>query len=134
MNDATKKNVLVEIAEDDPGLSGLLADRMIAEGYSVVKADNGDAALEVALGRHPDIILLDVMMPKMNGIEVLKKLRTDDWGRNARVMLLTNDPDTNKVEQAIVSGVFDYLVKTDFDLDEIVQKIKTRLASAGIGK
>jgi len=127
MADLANKAYTIEIAEDDQGLAGLLADRLILEGYAVIKASDGEEAIKLALKHHPDIILLDVMMPKMNGMEVIKKLRADAWGMTAQIMVLTNDPDTNKVERAILSGVFDYLVKTDFKLDEIVEKIKFRI-------
>jgi DNA-binding response OmpR family regulator len=134
MGDPKNNIYTVEIAEDDQGLAGLLADRLITEGYTVIKAPDGEEAYKLALERHPDIIVLDMMMPKMNGLEVIKKLRTDEWGSTAQIMLLTNDPDTNKVEQAIMRGVFDYLVKTDFKLDEIVEKIQQRIKDVAAEK
>ena len=134
MMDSANKAYTIEIAEDDQGLAGLLADKLILEGYNVIKAQDGEEALSIALKYHPDIIVLDVLMPKMDGMEVIKKIRADAWGSTSQIMLLTNDPDTNKVEKAIVSGVFDYLVKMDFGLDEIVEKIQLRIKDMAFQK
>lgn len=115
------------IVEDEELLLNSLVEKFTIEGFEVLKATDGIDALEKSLKIHPDIILLDILLPKMNGTEVLKNLRSDDWGKHAKVVILTNLNDTEKVAEMMsvgMDGSFTYLVKTDQTLEKISQEIK----------
>lgn len=121
------ENVNILIVEDELALSKVLQDKLIQEGFSVTSKKNGQEGLETALEKHPDLILLDIIMPVMDGITMLKKLREDEWGKNAKVMMLTNLSDNEKVAEAIEQGTYDYLVKSDWKLEDVVSEVKKRL-------
>ncbi|MEI6627423.1 MAG: response regulator [bacterium] len=119
------------IAEDEVILREAMKEKLINSGFEVKEVADGLSALSQALAWHPDLILLDILMPKMDGMTMLKKLRQDkNWGAHAKVILLTNVSDTAKVAEGLIvglDGAYEYLVKTDWSLDEIVVKIKERL-------
>jgi len=115
------------IVEDDESLLNVLTDSFTAEGFTVLSAANGAIGLETALKEQPDIILLDIQMPVMDGLAMLDKLRQDDWGKQAEVILLTNFSDTEKVAIAAEKGAYDYLVKSDWKTEDIVKRVKKKL-------
>lgn len=122
-----KKHILV--VEDELPLRQVLADKLIDEGFEVTKALNGEQGLKLALEVHPDLILLDLVMPVMDGLTMLEELRRDEeYGRNAPVILLTNINDQDRVAQATEAGSYDYLVKADWDLNDVVKRIRARLS------
>ncbi|MDC1205408.1 response regulator [Candidatus Pacebacteria bacterium] len=121
-----RKKILV--AEDEKDLREALFTVLSAEGYEVLSADNGQAALDSALKEHPDLILLDLMMPKMDGHAVLKALSEDTWGKNAKVIVLTALDDMETLSTTMENGGFDYMVKSDWKLEDIVKKVKEKLA------
>lgn len=112
------------IVEDEIPLQDALADTFVREGFITFVAENGEEGLTLALKERPDIILLDIVMPKMGGLEMLKKLRKDEWGKTAEVMMLSNINNIAKVDQALQENVYTYFVKADWNLKDIVQKIK----------
>ncbi|MBI5221908.1 MAG: response regulator [Candidatus Magasanikbacteria bacterium] len=120
-----KKTIL--IVEDEVSLLNALRDKLTREGFVTLEAKNGEEGLEVALREHPDLILLDIIMPVMDGMTMLSKLRNDSWGKKVKVIILTNLSDTEKVSAAMAKGTFDYLVKADWKLEEVIVKIKERL-------
>lgn len=120
-----KKCVL--IVEDERILAHALRDQIVREGFSVLLAKNGEEGLSTALSKHPDLILLDIIMPKMDGIGVLRVLRKDPWGRNARIMMLTNVDDSEQIAEVVSHGVYDFLIKTDWKLEDVVKKVCERL-------
>ncbi|MEK7116910.1 MAG: response regulator [Patescibacteria group bacterium] len=122
MSEENKKKVLV--VDDDENLRLALTDKLGLEGFEVIEAKNGQEGLEKALEIHPDIILLDVMMPVMNGLDMLKELRTDDWGKKAEVIMLTVLENAESVAEAITDGSFTYLTKTDNNTEDIIEKVK----------
>ncbi len=123
----TKKQTILIVEDDIPELNAL-RDKLINEGFSTFEAKNGEEGLGVALLQHPDLILLDIVMPVMDGITMLKKLREDEWGKGVKVIILTNLSDVEKVSEAIMQGSHDYLVKSDWKLEDVVIKIRERLA------
>ena len=123
--DQIKKTGL--IVEDEPSLQSALGDHFSREGISVLSAKNGQEGLEVALREHPGVILLDIVMPVMDGMTMLTKLREDVWGKDAHVILLTNLVDNKEIVEAMKTGVFDYLVKSDWKIDDVVEKVKQKL-------
>jgi CheY-like chemotaxis protein len=122
------KNKKILIVEDEAPLRNAIADILTFEGFTVFQAKNGQEGLDTSLAQHPDLILLDLMMPVMDGLTMLEKLRQDqEYGKNALVILLTNINDPDKVAQATEAGTFDFLVKSDWNIEDVVKKIKTRL-------
>lgn len=120
-----KKKVLV--VDDDDNLRLALTDKLIIEGYDAIEAKNGKEGLDKALDLHPDLILLDVLMPVMNGLEMLKALREDDWGKDATVIMLTVLESAESVAEAMAGGSFTYIIKTDQNTDEIVKKVEEKI-------
>ena len=126
-----KKILVIEEVEDDAHLREVLRDKLAHEGFSVLQAKNGQEGLETALREHPDLILLDIAMPGMDGITMMEKLRqTDEWGKRVPIILLTNlSVDDERINQAIAD--YDpayYLVKSDWTIDALVGKIRDRLS------
>ena len=122
-----KKILIVEIVEDDVSLSNALSDKFENEHFEVLKAKNGEEGLTVALRERPDIILLDIIMPVMDGITMLHKLREDEWGKKAHVVVLTNVSDMSGIARAIENGAFEYYVKSDTQIENIVESVKKTL-------
>lgn len=123
--DQIKKTVL--IVEDEPSLQRALTDHFSRDGISVLQAKNGQEGLDVALREHPGVILLDIVMPVMDGMTMLTKLREDAWGKDAHVILLTNLVDNKEIVEAMKTGVFDYLVKSDWKIEDVVARVKQKL-------
>lgn len=125
MKDLNGKKVLV--VEDEKSLLSVICEKLSNEGLSVFQAKDGVEGLAMSLKNHPDMILLDILMPKMNGIDMLKHLRQDPWGKSAQVILLTNLSTAGKSAEATEAGVIEYLVKTDWTLADIAKKVKAKL-------
>ncbi len=119
------------IVEDEAPLRNAVSDILSFEGFEVFQAKNGQEGLDTAIKEHPDLILLDLMMPVMDGLTMLEKLRNDqEYGKNAAVILLTNINDPEKVAMATEAGSYDFLVKSDWNIEDVVKKIKMRLGIA----
>lgn len=121
---ALKKILLIE---DEVSLLQPLCFKMKQEGYEVECVANGQEGLDVVFDMKPDLILLDIVMPRMDGMTFLKHLRNDEWGKTVPVIVLTNLTDSEKVSDAASQGVYDYLVKTDWSLEQVAQRVKERL-------
>ena len=122
---STNKKIL--IVEDDPLLSKQLEDALRAEKFDVILATNGENGLATAFSQHPDLILLDIVMPKMDGLTMYKKLQEDAWGRQVAVMILTAVTDKDRIVEAKQGGVYYYLIKENFEPRDVALKIKERL-------
>jgi CheY-like chemotaxis protein len=92
-----------------------------------VGVKNKEEGLETALKNHPDIILLDVVMPYMDGWQMLEKLREDEWGKTAKVIMLSVLENADNAAQAVEKGALGYLIKTNWSLDQVVEQIKEAL-------
>lgn len=126
-----KLNKKILIVEDEAPLRTAVNDILTFEGFEVFQAKNGQEGLDLALKEHPDLILLDLMMPIMDGLTMLEKLRQDaEFGKHAAVILLTNINDPDKVAMATEAGSYDFLVKSDWNIEDVVKKIKGRLGIA----
>jgi DNA-binding response OmpR family regulator len=117
-------NNTVLIVEDEIGLRQLLKMKLESDGFRTIDAENGKVGLETALSRHPNVILLDIIMPVMDGISMLKELRKDDWGKDAAVIILSNLSEAEKISEGAEKDVYDYLVKSDWEPDAVVNLIK----------
>ena len=125
---AGKLNKKILIVEDEAPLRNAVTDILTFEGFEVFQAKNGQEGLDISLKEHPDLILLDLMMPIMDGLTMLEKLRQDaEFGKSAAVILLTNINDPEKVAMATEAGSYDFLVKSDWNIEDVVKKIKGRL-------
>lgn len=123
----TDQKKIILVVEDEEPMQLVLRDVLKVEGYDVLEAKNGIEGLELALKEHPDLILLDILMPKMDGLEMLKNLRSDDWGRKVPVIVLTNLSDNEDIAKAVEEDVFEYFVKTDIRIDEVIQRIRDKI-------
>jgi len=121
------KKVLLLVEDDEALLDALKSELNQKDEFVVFVAKDGNEGLEVALREHPQLILLDLLMPKMDGIAMLKKLREDEWGKNVKVIILTNLDDKNKIAEAVANRVFDYMIKSNWKLGDIYKKVSTEL-------
>ncbi len=117
-----RKKIL--IVDDDDSLNTVLVDKLNMSGFEAIGATDGEDGLKKALSIHPDVILLDLVMPKMNGMEMLQKLREDEWGKTVKVVMLTLLEKVDYVAEAMEYKVSGYIVKTDYSLEGIVKKIQ----------
>ena len=115
------------IVEDEESLRHALEEKFTREGFTVFTAKNGEQGLTMALQEHPDVILLDIVMPERDGVSTLCEIRKDAWGKDARVMMLTNLNDEDKISEVTEQGCFDYLLKSDWHIDDVVEKVKQAL-------
>ena len=122
----TDKNnpIKILLIEDDPFLLSMYSIKFEAEGFVVVSADDGEKGLEMAKKTDANIILLDILMPKMNGFEVLEKLKEDERTRKIPIILLTNLNQKDEIEKGLILGADDYLIKAHFMPSEVVTRIK----------
>ena len=124
MNTQTKH---VLIIEDEPDIREAIAEAVASAGYQTSTANNGEEGLAMALEQHPDLILLDLVMPVMDGRQALKKLREDPWGKDARVVVLTSMDDVENIASSHKHTIEDYIIKPHASLDEILQKVRLAL-------
>ena len=93
-------NKKILVTEDDKVLLNLIRDALTAEGFEAIGAQNGQEGLDLALKMHPDLILADIIMPVMDGMEMTTKLREDEWGKKVPIVIITGkEPDNERLEQ-----------------------------------
>jgi DNA-binding response OmpR family regulator len=112
------------IIEDDAVLQKTLGEYLISEKFDVKSALDGEIGVQTALSEKPELILLDIILPKKNGYEVLAELRANEQTKNVPIILLTNLDGIADVEKALELGATTYLVKADYKLEEVSAKIK----------
>lgn len=114
------------MVEDEKSLLGIIADILHRKKFLTLEAKNGREGVELALSKHPDLILLDLIMPEMDGMTALKKIRQDAWGEKVPVIILTNLSATNEqlVEDMVTHKPMHYLVKSDWKIHDVVKKIE----------
>jgi DNA-binding response OmpR family regulator len=122
--DSAKKILLVE---DDTALAGVYRSRLELEGFAVKEVNNGEEALSAAIDYKPDLILLDAMMPKISGFDVLDILRNTPDTTNIRVIMLTALSQPKDKERAESLGVDDYLVKSQVVIGDVIERVKFHL-------
>ena len=124
------KKVKVAIIEDDLAIVQMYRTKFENEGYEVSTAPDGAAGLELIESFEPDIILLDLMMPNMNGLDMLGKLRSQPGGREAKVIVLTNMGDTETATKVYKMAADDYIVKAEMTPKEVAERVKALLAKS----
>ncbi len=113
--------------EDDAAIRTMYKDALTASDMEVLEAKNGKEGVELALAHHPRVILVDILMPEMNGHEAVGAIRRDPWGKNARIIYLTNLSDPADVVHAIEQGPEEYIVKANTDIKEVVNIVRTAM-------
>lgn len=123
-----KMKKLVLIVEDEESLSKVLVEKLKEVGeIKILEARDGEEGLKKAFEFQPDLIILDLILPKLEGMALLRKVREDDWGKRVAVIILSNLSVPEKVEEAKKLGVEDYFIKTDISLDEVLKLVKKKL-------
>ena len=123
------KEKKILIIEDDEAIQSALHDACKDAGFSCAIANDGEAGLALSLEEKPDLIILDLLMPKMDGMTLLKKLRADAWGADVRVLILTNlsADEPARIKDAVETYPEYYLVKSDWAIGDIVKKVEEML-------
>lgn len=131
MESAAKRILL---AEDEDAVALPLQDALTHAGYAVLRAQDGEQALQMSLLEKPDLIVMDIMLPKMSGLDAVQKLRQNVWGKSAEILMLTNRSDVETVSAAMHVGADRYLIKSDTPLDRMVSTIDKFFAAASQAK
>lgn len=118
------------VVEDESSLQKAMIDVLKINGYEAVGANDGEEGLNMAKSEKPDLILLDVIMPKMNGFDVLKALKADAETKPIPVIILTNLESSGDIERALSLGAMTYLVKTNYELDDVIKRVRDSLTKA----
>jgi len=123
----SEKNTIL-IVEDEQPILNALALKLTHEGFSVLTATDGEEGLAIALKKRPDLLLLDILLPKIDGLDVMRRIRETTWGKSVPIILLTNlSPDDKITKQIVEDQPAYYLVKADWKLEDIVHKIHEAL-------
>ena len=122
------KSVL--IVEDEGAMQRALKNKLEGAGYEVLLANDGAEALDQIKGTKPDLMLLDLIMPKLDGISVLREIKANEDLKEVPVIILTNLSSGDKVAEAMQLGTFDFLVKANYSLDDVLGKVKDRIGDA----
>lgn len=125
------KNIRILLAEDDQFLSSLVAQRLEKEGYKILSAVDGKQVLKVFEENVPDLVLMDIVMPEMNGMDVLRAIKSQEKYKNALIIMFSNLGQEHEIAEAKKYGASDFLVKVNFTLKEVVEKINTLLKEKG---
>jgi len=129
MIDSEKKTIL--IVEDEPALLNIYTKGLTLEGFNVLRASNGEEGMKIALHNKPNLILLDILMPVMDGLTMMKKLREKNiWGKKVLIIIISNlSTRQERITKAVTKyKPAGYLVKANCSLQEIAEKIKEQLA------
>jgi DNA-binding response OmpR family regulator len=118
---------VIFLVEDDPLLVKMYTSKLTSEGFQVLTAQDGEQALEIAQKEKIDLIVLDIMMPKLSGLDFLAKLRQTPRGKDTPVIVLTNLTQKEETRKALDLGVKEYLVKADHTPRELIAKIREHL-------
>ncbi len=128
MNKAVKT---ILIAEDEEAMLDALSSKLEKRGFNVIKAHDGEEGYKLAMKEKPDLMILDIIMPKMNGMDMMEKIREDSgWGGDVPIVMLTNVSDPENVSRAAILRVYDFLVKTDWRLDDVVKLVEDKIGLA----
>jgi len=122
-----KDTFTVLLAEDELFLSRTFENRLTLEGYTVLLAHDGEDAIQMILKEKPDLILLDLIMPKKNGFEVLEIIKKDELVQHIPVIITSNLGQDSDIEKAMKLGAVDYIIKSNISLKDLAMKVKEHL-------
>jgi CheY-like chemotaxis protein len=123
-NERKGKKLKIMVVEDDSFVIDIYQTKLSQEGYEVIQAENGAEAIKKLEKDIPDMILLDIIMPYVDGLQVLKKIKSDERLKNIPVVLLTNLSQKEDIDEGLGLGASDYLIKSHFTPSEVLEKIK----------
>ncbi len=125
------QNVKILLVEDDQFLASLVAQRLSKAGYKIISATDGVQVLKIFEENTPDLVLMDIIMPEMNGMEVLKNIKSQEKYKDTSIIIFSNLGQDHEIEEAMKAGADDFLVKVNFTLKEVVEKIELHLKKKG---
>jgi len=117
------KNKMILVVEDEPALLEAVKLKLIKAGIEVLTAITGEEALAVLGQKKPNLVWMDVLLPTMNGLEVLRKIRENPETKDLSVVIVSVSASPEKIKQAFSLNVLDYIVKSEFTIDSIIKKI-----------
>ena len=118
----------ITIVEDEEILRDLLKNKLTAEGYEVSTANDGEEGITRIKQERPDLIILDIVMPKMGGFEVMEELNKDEELAKIPVLVVSNSGQPVEIDKAKSLGAKDWLIKTEFDPQEVIDKVKKQIS------
>jgi CheY-like chemotaxis protein len=118
-------NTTVLIVDDDQNMRKIYSDAFEAAKLNVLVAENGSDGVKMALEHHPDVILMDIVMPVMDGHVAANNIRNDLWGRNAKIIYLTNMTDAENIVHAVALGSEDYIIKANTSIREVLNTVRS---------
>ena len=124
MRENVEDKIKVLLIEDEKEVAELYRLKLSLDGYEVLTAENGEEGLEKAFSEKPELIFLDIKMPKMDGFEALKKLRSSEKTKNVPILVLSNFDEQDLIEKGMTLGANEYLIKSQFTPEGISKKIK----------
>jgi len=124
MTDVAKKILIIE---DEEIISNLLAKKLSQVGYEVKTAFNGQEGLEILEQEKPDLVLIDIVMPKKDGFETISEVKGDPTLKDIPIIIISNSGQPVELDKAKEMGVNDWFIKTDFDPQEVIQKVKKQI-------
>ncbi|MFH0952520.1 MAG: response regulator [Patescibacteria group bacterium] len=124
MADKSKK---VLIIEDEKIVSDIYKTKLEKEGFFISQAFDGQTGLDMALQEKPDLIILDIILPKLNGVAVLDKLQMDSWGSTVPVLIATNMPEDPKLQRTAKGKLYEIVAKVDISPNDLVKKVKEKI-------
>lgn len=116
------KNIL--IIEDDDFFRELIRKKLVSEGFEVAEAVDGEKGIEIIKESHPDLVILDLLLPSIDGFEVLSKVKSDATIAQTPFLVLSNLGQQEDIERGLRLGASDFLIKSQFDIDQIMDKVK----------
>lgn len=122
---ASQQKIL--IIEDELSILNGISDKFTHEGFLVTKAINGQDGLNKALKEHPDLIMVDNLMPNTDGFYFLENLRKDKWGKKALVIMWSNSHDSSTIGRARKIGILDFMIKSEWEYRDVVKKVREYL-------
>ena len=125
-----KRTALLLVAEDDQFYANLYRTKLEKEGFGVIVASNGTQTIELLKKNNPDLIILDLVMPELDGFEVLKKIKEEKDIRSVPVIVLSNLGQEEDIERAKALGVFKYIIKSNVSIHQMVESVEEALGSA----
>jgi len=124
MDTSNERKLTILLVDDDPVQSKMLREELQDEGFHVLRAFDGEEGLKLARSKKPDLVLLDIIIPKLDGISVLKKLKEDSVTKAIPVIMLTNLDTSREAFEALELGITEYLVKKNYTLEELTEKVR----------
>ena len=127
------KKLLILVVEDDVHIRNILQKKLTDQDFVVIMAHQGQEGVDMALAQHPDLIIMDIIMPRLDGLSAIRKLRVDTWGKSVPIIVFTNLEDEGYVSQAVQEGVNKYVLKYKSSFSDIVKAVWEILGS-GVNK